>query len=57
MNKIFLLALAAVLTIGTAAYASGNPKGKQKECKSCTQKVCTPACKAHCGQGCCAKTS
>jgi hypothetical protein len=57
MNKIFLLALAGLLTIGTAAYASGNPKGKQKECKSCTQKICTPDCKAHCGKGCCAKAS
>jgi hypothetical protein len=55
MNKLLLLALAGVLTIGSTVYASGGPKGKPQDCKHCTQKVCTPACQAKCGQGCCAK--
>ena len=56
MKKIFLLALAAALTIGPVAYAAGGPKGKQTtDCKDCKQKVCTPACKDHCTKGCCTK--
>jgi len=53
MKNIFLLALATALTVGQAAYATGKPH--QKACKDCKEKVCTPACKDHCGQGCCAK--
>jgi hypothetical protein len=56
MKNIFLLALATVLTVGQAAHATGKPKQVKKACKNCTEKVCTPACKDHCGQGCCAKT-
>jgi len=55
MKNIFLLALATALTVGQAAYATGKPQHAQKACKDCKGKVCTPACKDHCGQGCCAK--
>lgn len=55
MKNIFLLALATALTLGQAAHASDKPKHAKKACKDCTEKVCTPACKDHCGQGRCAK--
>ncbi len=55
MKNIFLLALATILTVGQAAYATGKPKHAKSACKNCTEKVCTPACKDQCGQGCCAK--
>jgi len=54
MKNIFLLALATALTIGQAAYATGKPKHVKQTCKDCKEKVCTPACKDRCGQGCCA---
>ena len=59
MKKTLLLAMASVLTIGMTAYASGGPKGHSKDqpgvCKKCPEKVCTPACKDHCGKSCCSK--
>ena len=60
MKKIFLLAMASVLTMGMTAYATGNPKGHSKRqpgiCQNCPEKVCTPACKDHCDKSCCHKS-
>ncbi|WP_202552069.1 hypothetical protein [Ginsengibacter hankyongi] len=53
MKKIWLLAIAGSLSLASMAAPSGH--GKQKSCKNCTQKVCTPACsdKAGCAKlGC-----
>ena len=55
MKKIWLLAIASALTIG--GMAKDRNHGKRK-CKSCTEKVCKPACKGkvncasmHCDKG------
>lgn len=55
MKNIFLLALATALTIGQAVHATDKSKHAKQTCKDCKEKVCTPACQDHCGQGCCAK--
>ncbi len=56
MKKIWLLAIASTLTL--ASMATPLKHGKNKSCKKCTQKVCTPICKEkagcakmHCNQG------
>lgn len=48
MKRIALVALAAMLTVGT--FANGNDKHHAKKhayknCTNCTQTKCTPACK------------
>lgn len=43
MKKIWLLAIAGSLTL--ASMAAPLKHSKQKSCKNCAQKVCTPACK------------
>lgn len=53
MKKMFLLAMAGLLTAGSVAYATGDPK--DPKCKK-TAKVCTPACKEKCTKPCCPKT-
>ena len=47
MRKIWLLAIATSLSMG--AMATGLKHGKPKQCKDCTQKVCTPVCKKKTG--------
>ncbi len=47
MKKIWLLAIATILTMG--AMATDLKHVKRKKCKDCTQKVCTPVCKTKTG--------
>ncbi|MDQ6763312.1 MAG: hypothetical protein M3015_11900 [Bacteroidota bacterium] len=51
MKKIWLLVIASSMTVGAMATNGRHVKHK---CKSCTQKVCTPACKDKAG---CSKMS
>lgn len=57
MKRITLVALAAMLTVGT--FANGEKqhtkKHAKKECTNCTKTQCTPACKTQCHQMTCNK--
>ncbi len=48
MKRIFLVAVAAIVTL--SAFAGG---GKKKQaCTKCTQQHCTQKCAQQCGSGC-----
>ena len=53
MKRIFLLAMAAIVTF--SAFADGGKK--KQDCKKCTQTHCTPQCAQQCGSDCCAKAT
>ena len=61
MKRIALVALAAMLTVGSFAngekqHVKKQAKHAKKECTTCTKKQCTPACQPQCHQMPCGKS-
>ncbi len=52
MKRIFLVVMAAALTLSAVA----GSHTKKLNCKKCTQTHCTAQCAASCNKGCCKKS-
>jgi hypothetical protein len=52
MKRIFLMAVAGIITF--SAFADGN--NKKQDCKKC-DKHCTQQCAQKCGSSCCDKAT